>query len=131
MMPDLTLAVTALRPFIPAKDFEVSKRFYLDLGFTLSHDGQGVAEFEIGQYSFLLQNYYEETWAKNCMMHLVVNDLDCWWKHIESLKLTQKYEIEVPAAPKLQAWGLSVAYLHDPSGVLWHIVEEPSTAKPA
>jgi uncharacterized glyoxalase superfamily protein PhnB len=29
-----------------------------------------------------------------------------------------------PAAPARQPWGLVVAYVVDPSGVLWHIAEQ-------
>jgi hypothetical protein len=29
------LPVTELKTFVPARDFELSKRFYVDLGFTL------------------------------------------------------------------------------------------------
>ena len=30
---DLVGTVKALRPFVPAKDFEISKQFYADIGF--------------------------------------------------------------------------------------------------
>jgi hypothetical protein len=31
--PDLAETVVAMRPMVPAKDFEISKRFYIELGF--------------------------------------------------------------------------------------------------
>jgi len=33
---DLAGTVKALRPFVPAKDFEISKQLYADLGFVLN-----------------------------------------------------------------------------------------------
>jgi hypothetical protein len=55
-----------LRPFLPAKDFERSKRFYVALGFQLLLDAD-VAIFRAGRGEFLLQRYYQKDWAENCM----------------------------------------------------------------
>lgn len=110
------------RPFLPAKDFAASKRFYEALGFEMLLDGD-VAIFAIGTGSFILQNYYQEEWARNCMMQLMVDDLDAWWAHIVALDLATTFDVRAPQPPALQPWGLRVAYLFDPSGVLWHIAE--------
>ena len=77
----------------------------------------------LGQYSFLLQNYFVEAWAGNCMMHVMVTDLDAWWTHIASLDLPSRYGVQSPRAPKLEPWGLNTAYVFDPSGVLWHFAK--------
>ncbi|MDV3459057.1 VOC family protein [Sphingomonas sp. HF-S4] len=111
------------RPFVPARDFARSKRFYQALGFATLLDATEVAIFEIGATSFLLQNYYQKDWAENFMMQLVVDDLDAWWRHIERLDLPAGFGIPAPRAPALQPWGLRIAYLVDPSGVLWHIAQ--------
>lgn len=108
------------RPFLPAKDFELSKRFYVALGFSKVMDGE-VAIFQIGPSSFILQNYLQKDWAENFMMQLVVDDLDAWWTHIASLDLPTKFSVAAPRAPALQLWGMRVAYVFDPSGVLWHV----------
>jgi uncharacterized glyoxalase superfamily protein PhnB len=50
-------------------------------------------------------------------------DLDAWWEHIETLNLSQSFGVPPPKPPALQPWGLTVAYVVDPSGVLWHIAE--------
>lgn len=113
-----------MRPFLPAKDFAVSKRFYEALGFEKMLDAE-VAIFRIGTGSFILQNYYQEDWAGHFMMQLVVDDLDAWWAHIEALDLTSRFDIKSPRAPAVQPWGLRVAYLVDPSGVLWHVAQRP------
>jgi uncharacterized glyoxalase superfamily protein PhnB len=57
------------------------------------------------------------------MMQLMVDDLDMWWAHIESLDLTKRFGVPAPKPPAVQPWGLRVAYVVDPSGVLWHIAE--------
>ena len=112
----------SIRPFLPAKDFAVSKRFYETLGFAKLLDGD-VAIFEAGASAFILQDYYQQTWAENCMMQLMVDDLDAWWGHVEALDLPTRFDVKAPRPPALQPWGLRVAYLFDPSGVLWHIAE--------
>jgi len=63
------------RPFIPAKDFELSKRFYEALGFEKVLDSE-VAIFHAGPGGFILQRYYQKEWAENFMMQLMVDDLN-------------------------------------------------------
>ena len=110
------------RPFLPAKDFELSKRFYETLGFEKLLDAT-VAIFRMGRGEFLLQPYYQKEWAENFMMQLMVDDLDAWWTHIQSLDLPGRFEVAPPKAPALQPWGLRIAYVTDPSGVLWHVAQ--------
>jgi catechol 2,3-dioxygenase-like lactoylglutathione lyase family enzyme len=112
----------AARPFVPAKDFEVSKAFYKALGFEVLLDGQ-VAIFGIGASAFILQNYFQKDWAENFMMQLMVDDLDSWWDHIQSLDLPGRFGVRPPKPPALQPWGLRLVYVYDPSGVLWHVAE--------
>ena len=117
----------SLRPFIPAKDFEVSKAFYEALGFTRLLDGD-VAIYGVGSGAFILQRYYQKDWAENCMMQLMVDDLDAWWRHIDAADLPATFGVQPPSAPALQPWGLRVAYVFDPSGVLWHVAERRDDA---
>ncbi|NDD75413.1 MAG: hypothetical protein EBZ40_10620 [Gammaproteobacteria bacterium] len=88
-----------LKTFVPAKDFDGSRRFYKDLGFTENFVGADVAEFQIGDYRFLLQNY-----------------------HVAD----ERYPNIMRKAPQQQAWGLRVMFISDPSGVLWHIADRRS-----
>lgn len=111
-----------VRPFLPARDFEISKRFYEALGFINLLDGD-VAIFNVGTGGFILQNYYKKEWAENSMMQLMVDDLDAWWAHIEALDLPGKFNVPPPSPPAMQPWGLRIVYLVDPSGVLWHIAQ--------
>ena len=57
------------------------------------------------------------------MMHMMVDDLDAWWRHVTALDLQGKFGVDPPKAPEMQSWGLRVAYVYDPSGVLWHIAQ--------
>jgi len=115
------------RPFLPAKNFDVSKSFYETLGFKKLLDGD-VAIFAAGQTAFILQRLYDEKWAEYTMMQLMVDDLDQWWVHIESLDLPKKFGVQPPKPPALQPWGLRVGYIVDPSGVLWHIAQRRENA---
>jgi hypothetical protein len=110
------------RPFLPTKDFELSKGFYEALGFVKELDGE-VAIFRVGSGSFLLQRHFQEEWAANFMMQLLVDDLDAWWARIGSLDLPRRFGVPAPKAPAVQPWGLRIAYLVDPAGVLWHVAQ--------
>ncbi len=110
------------RPFLPARDFALSKAFYEKLGFEKLLDGD-VAIFAVGSSSFILQNYFEESFAGHFMMQLMVDDLDAWWEHIARLDLPAAFGVDNPKPPAVQPWGLRVAYFVDPSGVLWHLAE--------
>jgi catechol 2,3-dioxygenase-like lactoylglutathione lyase family enzyme len=110
------------RPFIPAKDFDLSKRFYESFGFEKVLDSD-VAIFNTGSGGFILQRYYQKELAENFMMQLMVDDLDAWWAHVISLDLAKQFGVPPPRAPALQPWGLRIAYVVDPSGVLWHIAQ--------
>jgi catechol 2,3-dioxygenase-like lactoylglutathione lyase family enzyme len=127
-MTSIPSGTELIRPFIPAKDFELSKRFYEALGFEKVLDGE-VAIFNAGSGGFILQRYFHEDWAKNSMMQLMVDDLDRWWAHIESLDLPNRFGTPAPKPPALQPWGLRVAYVVDPCGVLWHIGQRRPDAR--
>lgn len=116
-----TSRVLDLKPFVPAKDFELSKSFYLDLGFKQNWGNNEICEFEIDGFRFLLQAFYVKEHAGNFMMSLMVEDADEWWERIKSLGLREKYNLYIAKPPELQPWGLRVLYLTDPTGVLWHI----------
>ena len=118
----ITITNEVTRPFLPTKDFEVSRAFYEALGFKKVFDGQ-VAIFEVGATSFILQRGYDKTWAENTMLQLLVDDLDDWWAHIVALDLAKSFQVQPPKPPKMQPWGLRVAFVYDPCGVLWHVAE--------
>ncbi|HEY4232343.1 MAG TPA: VOC family protein [Lacipirellulaceae bacterium] len=121
-MRSLPAGTELARPFIPAKDFDLSKRFYEALGFEKVLDSD-VAIFNASSGGFILQRQYQKEWAENFMMQLMVDDLDAWWAHITALNLPKQFGVSTPQAPATQPWGLRIAYVADPSGVLWHIAE--------
>jgi uncharacterized glyoxalase superfamily protein PhnB len=110
------------RPFMPAKDFDLSKRFYETLGFEKVLDSE-VAIFNAGSGGFILQRHYQKEWAENFMMQLMVDDLDAWWAHVSALDLPAAFGVQPPKPPAMQPWGLRIAYVYDPSGVLWHVAQ--------
>jgi hypothetical protein len=122
-----SLATLDLRAFVPSKDFGTSKAFYEALGFTKGWEGDGMAEFRIGNNRFFLQNYYDEGWAKNCMLNLVVEDVSAWQSHIRAAGLVEKFAGVKASEPSVQPAG-TILYLHDPAGVLWHIQQRPPAA---
>ena len=124
MAPQIPTGTAIARPFLPVKDYDLSKRFYEALGFTKIFEAE-VAIFQVGATSFILQKYYQKDWAENCMMQLMVDDLDGWWDFIAGLDLRQKFGVPEPKAPTNQPWGLRVAFVIDPSGVLWHFAQNP------
>jgi hypothetical protein len=126
--PQLVDGILALRPFLPAKDFEVSRRFYADLGFEVFSLGDKLAHVGFGNFAFLLQDYFVKEWADNVMMHMLVNNLDAWWASISALNLESRYDVRATSPPKLGPWRLRVAYVSDPSGILWHFAEDTEPA---
>src|SRR5436190_20999989 len=99
-----------VRPFLPSKDFDLSKQFYEAVGFEKVLDGE-VAIFNAGSGGFILQRFYQKEWAENFMMQLMVDDLDAWWAHITTLDLPARFGVKPPKPPAMQPWGLRAAYL--------------------
>jgi hypothetical protein len=120
---DLIPKIVALRPFLPAKDYETSLRFYETIGFHAHPLGETLAELSLGRYAFLLQGYYVKEWAQNMVMHVLVEDVHAWSRHMAGLDLA-RFGVSPPDAPRQEPWGLTVAYLFDPSGVLWHFAQQ-------
>ncbi len=122
-MPDLR--VIEVKAFVPARDFERSKRFYQDIGFTLASDGGGVAYFHHGSASFLLQDFCVEEHINNFMMHLLVEDVDAWHQALVDKGIEAKYGVSLGPV-ELQPWRMRDFVLLDPSGVLWRIAQNVS-----
>ena len=119
-MPNLR--VTEVKAFVPARDFELSKRFYQELGFTMASEGGGVAYFHHDHASFLLQDFCVDEHIQNFMMHLLVENVADWHQKIAESGLAEKYKVEVGPV-ELQPWRMRDFTLFDPSGVLWRIAQ--------
>lgn len=118
-----------LKAFLPAKDFDLSKQFYQDLGFTLCWAESELAYLHYGDHGshgnigFLLQRFYVKEFAENLMMHLLVKDVDAWWSNIQDRKIMEKYSVRVEP-PEDRPWKMRDFILVDPSGVLWRIAQD-------
>lgn len=119
----MNLNASDLKVWVPAKDFEASKRFYLDLGCTLNWEKDALAEFEIGGSRFLLQDYYVEDWANNFMISIRVEDADAWWRHVQNMVESGRHPGVGVNPPKIEPFGLKITTAWDPSNVLLHFGE--------
>lgn len=114
--------VRSIRPFIGAKDFEVSRGFYSALGFQETILTHNLSVFAMQNLRFYLQDAYVKDWIDNTMVFLEVADVGRYWKELVAMNLTAKYEnVRLTPIRKLD-WG-SECFLHDPSGILWHFGE--------
>lgn len=116
----MNLNAVEIKAFVPAKDYTLSKQFYLDVGFVLASEGGGVAYFHHQNVSFLLQDFYVKEFADNLMMHLLVEDVEAWWNKIQNANIAQKYSVNIGAIEQ-QPWRMRDFVMLDPSGVLWRI----------
>jgi len=66
----------SIRPFIGAKDYELSRNFYRDLGFQENVLSNDMSLFKTDQIRFYLQNAYIKDWIDNSMIFLEVADVD-------------------------------------------------------
>ena len=110
---------TSIRPFIGAKDFEISRSFYRDLGFEETTLGPQMSVFKTGNLAFYLQNAYVKDWIDNTMIFMEVDDADRYYTELLALDLSDKYENVKLTPVRHEDWG-SECFLHDPSGILWH-----------
>jgi hypothetical protein len=109
----------SIRPFIGAKDYELSKSFYRDVGFQEIILSPDMCLFKIGQLGFYLQKAYVKDWIDNTMVFIEVEDVDAYWKELLALDLPAKYQGVKLTAVREYDWGRE-CFLHDPSGILWH-----------
>jgi catechol 2,3-dioxygenase-like lactoylglutathione lyase family enzyme len=112
----------SIRPFIGAKDFEVSRSFYRDLGFQESVLDSNMSYFKSEALGFYLQNAYVQDWIDNSMIFLEVDDVSRYWKELLALDLAAKYKGVKLTPIREYDWGKE-CFMHDPSGILWHFGE--------
>lgn len=114
--------VISVRPFIGARDFEQSRNFYRDLGFTEIILTPMMSLFQNKNAGFYLQDAYVKDWIDNTMVFLEVENLDQVYRDLLGLNLETKYP-QVRLVPiRVENWGRE-CFLHDPSGILWHFGE--------
>ena len=120
-----TPAASDVKAFVPARDFDTSLDFYRALGWTLNwRDDSGLAELELANVRFYLQDYYQKDWAENFMLYIPVTDARAWWDFArEVIDSDPRFGESRVSAPKEEPYGALVTYLWDPSGVLLHLAE--------
>jgi len=121
------MATVNIKAYVPAKDFELSKRFYADLGFELGWSSDDLAYFHADESGFLLQRFYIKEHADNFMMHMLVEDVESWWCQVSSKQLDTKYGVRV-SPPADRPWGIRDFIVDDPTGVLWRIGQSIESA---
>lgn len=112
----------SIRPFIGAKNFEVSRAFYRDLGFEENILAPNFSVFHWESLSFYLQDYYTKDWVDNTMVFMEVEDTYAFFDMLTGLNLPEKYESVKVLPVREMDWGRE-CFVHDPSGVLWHFGE--------
>lgn len=115
-------AAISIRPFIGAKDFDISRSFYRDLGFQEKVLFHNMSYFHTHGLGFYLQDAYVKDWIDNTMIFMEVENTERYWTELSALNLTAKYENVKLTPIRTEDWGKE-CFLHDPSGILWHFGE--------
>ena len=120
---------TDVKVFVPARDFRQSLDFYAAMGWSVNWraDDDSLAEMELAGNRLYLQNFYDEGWANNFMMHITVDDARAWWEHASRVIESGGYQPARVREPEEQSYGALVTFVWDPSGVLLHFAQYPDT----
>lgn len=112
----------SIRPFIGARDFELSRSFYRDMGFQEKMVAPNMSYFQTQGLGFYLQNGYVKDWIDNTMVFMEVQDVERFWNELAALDLPAKYKNVRLTPIRTYDWGRE-CFVHDPSGILWHFGE--------
>jgi catechol 2,3-dioxygenase-like lactoylglutathione lyase family enzyme len=112
----------SIRPFIGSKNFDISRKFYSDLGFEEVSLTPTLSVFKLGKLAFYLQDAYVKIWIENTMIFMEVDQLTVFYNELLALDLTNKYPEVKLSKIKEENWGRE-CFLHDPAGNLWHFGE--------
>ena len=114
--------IKSIRTFIGAKNYNLSRQFYLDFGFEEIKIPYKMSYFKCGEFGFYLQDAYVKRWVDNSMIFLEVQNVEQHLDDIKKLNLITKYKKVKISEIQYNDWG-NEYFIHDPSGVLWHIGE--------
>jgi hypothetical protein len=116
------MTFNSLAPFIPSgKDFEQSKKLFLELGFKINWDAGDYIGFQRDNSQFILQRFDDKHFAENLMVNISVSSAEEFWQEVNIKELTKKFNIRFKA-PTKQPYGIEVNMI-DLAGVCWHFVE--------
>jgi len=110
-------SIRDIKVYVPAKDFDLSKRFYSALGFKLTEGFGGTYDCELNGNRFRLQDYYVQDWADNFMMLMGVDDIDAWYEHAQKMADSGEFK-GMRVSPPEEVSGSRVLHVVDSSGVL-------------
>lgn len=116
----MNLAAIEIKAFVPARDLAISKAFYIALGFEVPWSSEDLAYVRYGETSFLLQEFFVPDHANNFMMHLLVENVDDWHRHVMASGVVENFGARIEP-PQDRPWALRDFPLIDPAGVLWRI----------
>lgn len=114
-------SIKSIRPFIGSKNFSESRKFYNQMGFTEAVLFHNLSYFSIEEgFGFYLQDAYVEDWVNNTMLFLEVNNLSDYLQQLQALNLPHHFPEVRLSQIQAENWGQQF-FLHDPSGILWHV----------
>ncbi len=118
----MSLRIADFKVYVPAKNFELSKRFYTALGFKMSEGWGGTADFELDGHQFRLQDYYVQEWANNFMVKIGVDDVEAWHQRAREIAGRSDFDsVRIKPPERVDEW--LVLHVTDPSGVLLVFVQ--------
>jgi hypothetical protein len=109
-----------LKALVPARDFDLSKRFYRAIGFNEDWTNGEIAYFKSGNTNFLLRAEEDPTHAQGMQMQIVVESVDEWYEYIRPALASFGMNVDPPVN---RPWGARDFVLTDPSGVRWRITQ--------
>jgi predicted lactoylglutathione lyase len=120
----------SLQPFVPSgNDFESSKEFFQQLGFSISWDAGDYVSFvhndsfgEKDGCKFILQKFNNKEFAENFMITVGVTNVDEFRKDVIGKKLPEKFGVRIGEASD-QPYGREVNII-DIAGVCWNFVQQ-------
>jgi len=118
----MNLSTVEMKAFVPACDLQRSLAFYEALGFAVPWSSDDLAYVHFGDTSFLLQKFDAPGFAGNFMMHLLVEDVDAWHRHVVASGVVERFGVRLGAAED-RPWRMRDFTLTDPGGVLWRIAQ--------
>ena len=111
------------RIFLPTRDFARSIDFYGRMGWQTRFRDESLALMELGASRIFLQKYYQQEWADNTMVHLVVDDAVGWHEVAERVKQEGGFDDVKIRPPQREDYGALVVHVIDPAGVLLHFAQ--------
>jgi hypothetical protein len=117
------LRASDIKTFIGSRGYDVSRDFYVAMGWKINFDAGDLAELELGNCRFYLQDYYQRHWCENSMLHITVDDAESWHSHAQDVLASRSYGAARVKTPEMQDYGALVTHVWDPVGVLLHFAQ--------